>query len=68
MMAKCIRQLHVKPEEMADPVSNLPLLHVYGPIRMVTKQLDKWWFDYRKNANVEDYKIKKCCAEHVIRY
>jgi hypothetical protein len=74
MMAKCIRQLHVNPIEIEEDQSTvsgepvLPLLHVYGPGRMISKQLDKWWLDYRRNAKVEDYSTHKCCAAHAIRF
>lgn len=39
MVAKCISKLGVKPEEIVDATSKLPLLHVYGPARLITSQV-----------------------------
>jgi len=66
MLAKCLRQF-VGPVEMADSATHAPMLHVYGPVRLVTGQVDEWWSNYRKNAGAVTLKGSSCCAPNTIR-
>jgi len=67
MLAKCLRQM-VDPIELADSTSHAPMLHVYGPVRLVSGQVDDWWSNYRKNAGALTLTGSNCCAPDTIRY
>jgi hypothetical protein len=40
----------VRPLELAERVNGIdaPRVHVYGPARMLSGQVDEWWLNKRK--------------------
>lgn len=47
--------------------SPLPRVHVYGPARLVSGQVDGWWTDYRRNSGAPTAQGPACCSKHTIR-
>lgn len=71
LVAKCFRDpLNVIPDEIVEDVGGKKLsrVHVYGPARMVSGQVDDWWSRYRKTAGQGVETGPDCCAPHTITF